>query len=140
MYEILKSLHLIAVICWMAGLLYLPRLFVYHCEAEAGSQMDFTFQKMERRLYRFIMSPAMLLTWVFGLWLAFAYTGFSPGWLQAKLALVVVLTGVNHYLGYCLKLFKNNKNYHSQRFYRILNEVPALLMIAIVILVITKPF
>ena len=136
----LKALHVIAVISWMAGLLYLPRLFVYHAVEPAGSQTSERFKVMEHRLYRYIMTPAMNVAWVVGLWLAWSGFGFRGGWLHAKLLLIVLLT-VHHVLqGRWLKAFAQDRRDHSQRFYRFQNEVPTLLMIAIVILVIVKPF
>jgi len=140
MYELVKALHIISVISWMAGLLYLPRLFVYHCDAAIGSDMDQTFQTMERRLYRFIMMPAMVATWVFGLWLVFGYTGLSHGWLHAKLALVIAMSGFQGYLGGRIASFAQGTNTKSKKFYKFINELPTVLMIVIVLLVILKPF
>jgi len=136
----LKALHVIAVISWMAGLLYLPRLFVYHCEAEAGSKQAETFKVMEQRLLRFIMNPAMIVVWVTGPWLAWAQGMLADRWLWAKFALVVVLTGYHHALGAWRKDFAADRNKRDQRFYRLANEVPTVLMIAIVVLVVVKPF
>ena len=136
----LKALHVIAVISWMAGLLYLPRLFVYHCEAEAGSKQAETFKVMEHRLLRLIMNPAMIVVWVTGPWLAWAQGMLADRWLWAKLALVVVLTGYHHALGAWRKDFAADRNKRDQRFYRLANEVPTVLMIAIVALVVVKPF
>ena len=140
MYEWIKALHVIAVISWIAGMLYLPRLFVYHCEAEIGSKQSETFKVMERRLLRAIMNPAMIVTWLAGLYLAWAGHWFSHPWLHAKLLLVVVLSGVHGFFARCVKDFAGDRNRRSQKFYRIINEVPTVLMIAIVILVIVKPF
>ncbi|MES2905762.1 MAG: protoporphyrinogen oxidase HemJ [Pseudomonadota bacterium] len=140
MYELIKALHIISLISWMAGLLYLPRLFVYHCDAVPGSDMDRTFQTMERRLYRFIMTPAMVATWVFGLWLAISYLGFSQGWLHAKLLLVFALSGLQGYFGGRIRAFAQGRNTKSKKFYKIINEIPTVLMIVIVILVVLKPF
>jgi len=140
MYEWIKALHVIAVISWMAGMLYLPRLFVYHCEAEIGSKQSETFKVMERRLLRAIMNPAMIVTWLAGLYLAWAGHWFSHPWLHAKLLVVVVLSGVHGFFARCVKDFAGDRNRRSQKFYRIINEVPTVLMIAIVILVIVKPF
>jgi protoporphyrinogen IX oxidase len=140
LYLWLKAVHVIAVIAWMAGMLYLPRLFVYHCRAEAGSPQSETFKIMERRLLRMIINPAMALTWVIGLWLAWDGLWYRTGWLQAKFVLVLVMSGVHGYLARCVRAFAADRNPHSEKFYRILNEVPTLLMIAIVILVIVKPF
>ncbi len=140
LYLWIKAGHVIAVISWMAGMLYLPRLFVYHCDAAPGSQQSETFKVMERRLYRLIINPAMIATWVFGLWLAWRGFAFSGGWLHAKLALVVVLSGVHGYLGGAVRRFAEDRNEKPARHWRMVNEVPTLLMIAIVILVIVKPF
>jgi protoporphyrinogen IX oxidase len=140
MYEWIKALHIIAVIAWMAGMLYLPRLFVYHCEAGAGSKQSETFKLMERRLLRVIINPAMVVTWLAGLYLAWAGHWFSASWLQAKLVLVLVLSGVHGFFSRCVKDFAAGRNLRSQRFYRFINEVPALLMVLIVILVVLKPF
>ncbi len=140
LYLWFKAFHIIAVIAWMAGMLYLPRLFVYHCEAAPGSVQSETFKVMERRLLRAIINPAMIATWALGLWLAWDAGFFSDGWLHAKLALVVVLSGVHGFMARCVRDFANDQNVRSQRYYRILNEVPTLLMILIVILVVVKPF
>jgi putative membrane protein len=136
----LKAFHVIAVIAWMAGMLYLPRLFVYHCEAEAGSKQSETFKVMERRLLRAIINPAMIATWVLGLWLAYDQALFKAGWLHGKLALVLALTALHGLFSRWVRDFAADRNAHSQKFYRIINEVPAVLMIGIVILVIVKPF
>jgi putative membrane protein len=136
-----KAAHVTAVIAWMAGLLYLPRLFVYHADAERGSQQSETFKIMERRLYRGIMTPAMIATWVFGLWLALGWGFFGTGaWLHAKLVLVIALTGYQGLCGRWLKGFAADTNKRGARFYRMVNEVPALVLIAIVVLVVVKPF
>ena len=145
MYDWIKAFHIIAVIAWMAGLLYLPRLFVYHCAAEQGSVQSETFKVMERRLLRAIMNPAMVATWLFGLWLAWdgpdsRYGWFASGWLGAKLVFVLGLSGMHGLLARWVKVFAADSNQHSQRFYRIINEVPTILMIAIVILAVVKPF
>jgi len=140
MYEWFKALHVIAVIAWMAGMLYLPRLFVYHCEAEIGSKQSETFKVMERRLLRVIINPAMIVTWLAGLYLAWAGGWFSSGWLHAKLFLVLVLSAVHGMLAGAVRRFASDSNRRSQKFYRIINEVPAILMVGIVILVIVKPF
>ena len=136
----LKAFHVIAVIAWMAGMLYLPRLFVYHCEAEIGSRQSETFKVMERRLLRAIINPAMIATWVLGLWLAWDQGYFRSGWLHTKLLLVVALSAVHGLFSRWVRDFAADRNAHSQKFYRIINEVPTLLMIAIVLLVILKPF
>jgi putative membrane protein len=140
MYEWLKAFHIIAVIAWMAGMLYLPRLFVYHCEAEPGSRQSETFKVMERRLLRAIINPAMIATWVLGLWLAWEGHWFAAPWLHAKLALVVALSALHGFLSRWRRDFANDRNRHSARFYRLINEIPTVLMIGIVILVVVKPF
>ncbi len=135
-----KAIHVIAVISWMAGMLYLPRLFVYHVAAEKGSAQSETFKVMERRLLRAIINPAMTVAWVFGLWLAWKGFGFSGGWLHAKLAAVLALSAVHGYLSAAVRKFAEDRNEKTARYWRIVNEVPTLLMITIVILVIVKPF
>ena len=140
LYLLFKSLHIIAVISWMAGLLYLPRIFVYHSEANHESQKSI-FKTMERKLYNYIMMPAMTLSWVFGL-LLIANLGFDQIgtlWLQIKLLLVVLLTIYHFYLGLCLKNFINDKNIHSSKFFRIFNEVPTILLILTIFIVVFKP-
>jgi putative membrane protein len=139
-YVWIKALHVIAVIAWMAGMLYLPRLFVYHCDAEPGSVQSETFKLMERRLLKAIINPAMIATWVLGLWLAWSAEWYRSGWLQVKVLLVVVLSAVHGMMVRWVRDFAHDRNRHSQRFYRIINEVPTVLMIAIVILVVVKPF
>jgi len=144
-YEWIKAFHIIAVIAWMAGMLYLPRLFVYHCAAEPGSVQSETFKVMERRLLRAIINPAMVATWVFGLWVAWlgpdSHTGwFRFEWLQAKLVLFVMLSGVHGLFARWMKDFANDRNKHSAKFYRIMNEIPTILMIGIVLLAVLKPF
>lgn len=140
MYDWVKALHVIAVISWMAGMLYLPRLFVYHCEAERGSKRSETFKIMERRLLKVIINPAMIVAWLAGIYLAWAGHWLSAGWLQVKFVLVLALSGVHGFFSRCVKDFAADRNVRSQRFFRIINEVPTLLMIAIVILVVVKPF
>lgn len=140
MYEWIKALHVIAVISWMAGMLYLPRLFVYHCEAEAGSKQSETFKAMERRLLKAIINPAMIVTWLAGLYLAWAGHWYLSGWFHLKLLLVLVLSAVHGFLARIVRAFAADRNLHNQKFYRIINEVPTVLMIGIVILVIVKPF
>src|ERR1700730_9101354 len=139
MYERIKALHVIAVIAWMAGMLYLPRLFVYHCEAETGSKQSKTFKVMERRLLKAIVNPAMIVTWLAGLYLAWAGHWFSAGWLQVKFLLVLALSGVHVFFSRCVRDFGADRNLRSEKFYRIINEVPTILMIGIVILVVVKP-
>src|SRR5271156_4651815 len=129
MYGWIKAFHIISVIAWMAGMLYLPRLFVYHCAAEKGSVQSETFKVMERRLLRGIINPAMIATYVFGLWLAlliadFRYPGYLPGWLWAKIVPVLMLSGVHGMLSRRRKDFAADDNRYSQKFYRIINEVP----------------
>lgn len=140
MYEWILALHIIAVIAWMAGLLYLPRLFVYHSEAEIGSDKSETFKVMERRLLKAIMNPAMLVAWIAGIWLAASGDWFSEPWLHAKLTLVVAMTISHMAMGKWRKDFEADKNTKSHRFFRIANEVPTVLMIIIVVLVAVKPF
>lgn len=140
MYEWIKALHVIAVISWMAGMLYLPRLFVYHCEAEIGSKQSETFKVMERRLLKAIINPAMIVTWLAGLWLVWQGGWYIAGWFHAKFALVLLMSGVHGFFSARVRDFAADKNTRSQKFYRIINEVPTILMIAIVILVIVKPF
>jgi putative membrane protein len=140
MYEWLKAFHIIAVIAWMAGMLYLPRLFVYHCEADVGSIQSETFKVMERRLLRAIITPAMIATWVLGLWLAYQGGWFKAPWLHAKLLLVILMSGVHGMLSRYVKDFAADRRRKSQKFFRIINEIPTVLMILIVILVVVKPF
>jgi putative membrane protein len=140
MYEWVKAFHIIAVIAWMAGMLYLPRLFVYHCEAARGSPQSETFKVMERRLLKAIINPAMIVTWLLGLWLAWEGSLFRAPWLHGKLALVVALSGVHVFFAKWVKDFAADRNRHSQKFYRIINEIPTLLMVFIVILAVVKPF
>jgi protoporphyrinogen IX oxidase len=148
LYLWLKALHVIAVIAWMAGMLYLPRLFVYHCAAEKGSIQSETFKVMERRLLRAIINPAMIATWVLGLWLAWMgpdshYQWFwlaAGWWLRLKIVLVLVLSALHGFFARWVKAFGADANQHSQKFYRIINEVPTVIMIAIVILAVVKPF
>src|SRR5262245_912660 len=140
LYLWLKAFHVIAVIAWMAGMLYLPRLFVYHCDAPVGSVQSETFKVMERRLLRAIINPAMGATCALGLWLAWEGGFFRSGWLHAKLLLVIAMSAVHGMLSRYVRDFAADKNRKSQKFYRIINEVPTLLMIFIVVLVIVKPF
>lgn len=135
-----KAIHVIAVISWMAGMLYLPRLFIYHCDAEPGSVQSETFKVMEQRLLRAIINPAMTVTWVFGLWLAWEGFSFEPGWLHAKIALVLVLSGFHGYFAGAVRRFAEDRNTKPARHWRIMNEGPTILMILIVVLVIVKPF
>ena len=139
-YPWAKAIHILAVISWMAGMLYLPRLLVYHADAEKGSVQSETFKVMERRLLRGIINPAMIVTWVFGLWLAWKVFGFHGGWLHAKVGLVLLLSGVHGYLAGAVRKFAEDRNEKPARHWRIVNEIPTLLMIGIVILVVVKPF
>ena len=134
-----KSFHVIAVIAWMAGLLYLPRLFVYHTMIYCKSKESETFKLMERRLLKAIMNPAMIAVWITGPLVAYGYGDFNSTWLHLKLFLVILLSGVHLYLAKTVKIFAIDANVHTTRFYRILNEVPTGLMILIVILVVVKP-
>ncbi|HEY1382724.1 MAG TPA: protoporphyrinogen oxidase HemJ [Dongiaceae bacterium] len=139
-YDWLKALHIIAVIAWMAGMLYLPRLYVYHAGAKPGSEMSETFKVMERRLLRAIINPAMIAAWVFGLWLAWAGNHWAEGWFHTKLALLILMQIVHACLSRWRRHFAADANRHSARFYRIVNEIPTVLLIGIVILAIVKPF
>ena len=135
-----KSLHVISVIAWMVGFLYLPRLFVYHSDPDIAPETSETFKIMERRLMKAIMTPSMIATWIFGLWTASLYQVWAEPWFIIKLGLVVVLT-VYHFIAVgWMKAFAEDRNQKPQRFFRIVNEVPALFMVVIVILVIVKPF
>ena len=139
MYIWIKALHVIAIISWMAGLLYLPRIFVYHAGVGPGPQSEI-FKTMERKLLRFIMVPAMILAWITGLTLAVQGGHFHAPWFHSKLLAVALLTGVHFYDGYLQRAFAAGGNTRSSRFYRFYNEAPTVLMIAIVVLVIVKPF
>lgn len=139
LYLWIKALHIVAVISWMAGLLYLPRLFVYHTDAPAGSPQSETFKVMEQRLFGTIMRPAMALSWLLGLYLAWSVYGFQGGWLHAKLAFVVILSGVHEFYGRAVQAFAEDRNRRTGRQWRLWNEAPALLMVLIVIMVVVKP-
>jgi putative membrane protein len=139
-YPWAKAIHILAVISWMAGMLYLPRLLVYHADAEKGSVQSETFKVMERRLLRGIINPAMVVTWVFGLWLAWKGFGFQGGWLHAKIGAVLLLSAMHGYLSGAVRKFAEDRNEKPARHWRMVNEIPTLLMIAIVILVVVKPF
>jgi len=141
LYLIIKSLHLIAVISWMAGLLYLPRIFVYHVENFEKKEATDIFETMEKRLYNYIMRPSMLFSWIFGIALIFlnGLDVLSNFWIQIKLVLVVILSGYHEYLGKCLIKLKNKTNTKTARFYRYINEIPTVLLIFIVFVVIIKP-
>eukprot|EP01035_Chromulina_nebulosa_P012622 gene12622-16823_t len=139
-YPWIKALHVIAVISWMAGMLYLPRLFIYHCDAPLGSDQAKTFAVMERRLMAVIMTPALVVSWVLGLYLAWTVYGFMGGWLHAKLAAVVALSGVHGYFSRAVREFGAGRYVKNPRYWRMVNEVPTVLMILAVIFVIVKPF
>jgi len=139
-YLWIKALHVIAIIAWMAALLYLPRLFVYHAVTTPGSEQSETFKVMERRLLKAIANPAMAVAWIAGLILVWKGGWMSSGWLHGKLAMVIALSAVHGMLAKRVRVFAEDRNDRSQRYFRILNEVPTVLMIAIVILVIVKPF
>ena len=138
-YDVIKIFHIIAVMSWMAGLLYLPRIFVYHCQVKNGFEADKIFQVMEEKLLRYIMLPSMVFVFISGLYLA-SEIGFELVWLQAKITLVLILAGYHGFLSKCRKNFANGANKHSQKFYRIINELPIVLAIFIVSLVVLKPF
>ena len=140
-YLLFKSLHLIAVVSWMAGLLYLPRIFVYHVENKEKKEATDIFEIMEKRLFLYIMRPAMIFTWIFGLILIYlnGIEIFSQLWMQVKLVLVILLSVYNDYLGRCLLSLKNNSNSRSSKFFRIINEIPTVMLIFIVFLAIFKP-
>lgn len=136
----IKALHVIAVISWMAGLLYMPRLFIYHTDAPAGSTQSETFKTMEQRLLKVIMNPAMMISWGLGLYLAWDLYGFRGGWLHAKLLFVGLLTLVHVHFSRAVVAFQRDENRHDARYWRLMNEAPTVLMIVIVILVVVKPF
>jgi putative membrane protein len=140
LYLWIKAFHVIAVIAWMAGMLYLPRLFVYHCETAPGSPGSERFKKMERRLLKIIVNPAMIAVWLLGLYLAVSSEAWRQHWLQAKFVLVLGMSGVHGLYARWVRQFAADANTHSAKFYRAWNEVPALLMVAIVILAVVKPF
>ncbi len=139
-YDWIKSLHVIAVISWMAGMLYLPRIFVYHSNVAPGSETSETFKVMERKLLRFIINPAMVVSWVAGLWIAIAIFGFKGGWLHAKLAMVLALSAVHGYYAKAVADFARDEGRRDHKWWRFMNEVPTVLMIVIVVFVIVKPF
>ena len=140
-YLLFKSLHLISVISWMAGLLYLPRIFVYHVENKEKKEATEIFEVMERKLFFYIMRPAMIFTWIFGLILIYlnGIEIFSQLWMQIKIILVILLSVYNDYLGKCLVSLKNNSNTRSSKFFRIINEIPTVMLILIVFIVVFKP-
>jgi putative membrane protein len=140
-YLWLKALHVISVIFWMAGMAYLPRLFVYHAEAEVGSDKSATFKVMERRLLRGIVNPAMLATFLFGGLMLWANPDIMhQGWFHAKFTLVILMTAIHGFLARWRKAFERDANVHTSRFYRIINEAPPVLVVVIVVLVVVKPF
>ena len=143
-YLLFKSIHLIAVISWMAGLLYLPRIFVYHSESivnKKSKDLVSTFKIMERRLFLYIMNPAMIVSWIFGALLIYSigFENFISLWLEIKLLLVLLLTIYHFFLFYCLKKFAENTNSYSSKFYRIINEIPTILLILIILIIVFKP-
>jgi putative membrane protein len=140
MYLWLKALHIVAVIAWMAGLLYLPRLFVYHAAATPGSELSETFKTMEHRLLNFIMVPAMMTTWIVGILLLVQGQWFGAGWFHVKFAAVLAMTLLHGLFSHWVNEFHFDRNTHSQKFFRIINEVPTVLLILIVVLATVKPF
>ncbi|MFK4824669.1 protoporphyrinogen oxidase HemJ [Paenochrobactrum sp. BZR 588] len=139
-YNWIKALHVIAVISWMAAMLYLPRLFVYHSTIAVGSETSELFKVMERRLLRVIMNPAMIIAWITGLWMAWDMFAFKGGWLHTKLLLVVLMSAAHGVLSKSMRRFAADENTKSAKYWRIFNEIPTVLMILIVIMVIVKPF
>lgn len=139
-YHWIKALHLLSLIAWMAGLFYLPRLYVYHAGVEKGSETSELFKIMERRLLRAITTPAMIATWIFGIWLITIVGMQGSGWLHAKIGLVLMLSAYHGFLAKWRKDFANDANTHSGKFYRYINEIPTVLLILIVILAVLKPF
>lgn len=139
LYLWLKAFHIISVIAWMAGMLYLPRLFVYHADTKPGSEQSETFKVMERRLLKVIINPAMISTWIFGIWLAYESGFYREHWLQAKFLLVILLSALHGSMVRWFRDFQNDRNTRPAKFYRIMNEVPAALMVLIVLLVVLKP-
>ena len=140
MYEWVKAFHVVAIISWMAAMLYLPRLMIYHCGTTVGSEQSETFKIMERRLLKAIMTPAMLASWISGLYLAWQGGWFSAGWFHIKLAGLIAMTGVHGFLAGQVRNFAADANTRSTRFYRVVNEVPTVLMLIIVAMVIVKPW
>jgi protoporphyrinogen IX oxidase len=143
-YLLFKSIHLIAVISWMAGLLYLPRIFVYHSDAvknKKSEDLKSTFKVMEKRLFIYIMNPAMIVSWIFGILLihTIGINNIAFLWLQLKIFLVVILTAYHFFLFQCLRKFAKNNNFFSSKFYRIINEIPTVLLVAIILVVVFKP-
>jgi protoporphyrinogen IX oxidase len=140
MYLYLKAFHVIAVVSWMAGMLYLPRLFVYHAAAKPGSAQSETFKLMEHRLLNFIMTPAMALTWILGMALLIQGQWLDAAWFHVKFALVIALSALHGMMSRWVADFARDRNRHSQKFFRIVNEIPTVLMAAIVLLAVVKPF
>jgi putative membrane protein len=140
LYDWIKALHVVAIISWMAALLYLPRLFIYHCAAAPGSEKSETFKIMERRLLKAIMTPAMIVSWLAGLYLAWSANWWTSGWFIVKLIAVVALSGAHMFLAAETRRFAEDRNQRPARFFRVVNEIPTLLMIVIVVFVIVKPF
>ncbi|MTI18476.1 protoporphyrinogen oxidase HemJ [Rhodobacteraceae bacterium RKSG542] len=138
-YSLAKSLHIISVIAWMAGIFYLPRLFVYHADCEIGSDKSETFKVMERRLLKAIMNPAMIASWIFGLWAVVLLSAYHDFWFMLKFVLVLIMSGYHGLLSGHVKRFAADNNQKSSRYFRILNEVPTVLMVAIVFIVVFKP-
>ena len=140
MYEWVKAAHVISIIAWMAAMLYLPRLMVYHADSETGSAQSETFKIMERRLLKAIMTPSMLASWVFGLWLMVLIAAWQDGWFHLKLLMVILMTAYHIFAAVWVNEFARDERKRSQRFFRLVNEIPAVLMVVIVIAVIVKPF
>jgi putative membrane protein len=140
MYLWIKAFHIVAVIAWMAGMLYLPRLFVYHAAASVGSEQSETFKTMEQRLYKFIMTPAMIVVWLLGIVLVLQGQFLGSTWFHIKIVLVLAMTVMHGLFGHWTHEFDHDRNRHSQKFFRIANEIPTVLLIGIVILAAVKPF
>ena len=140
LYLYVKALHIVAVIAWMAGMLYLPRLFVYHAASRPGSEQSETFKVMERRLLKAIMTPAMIVTWLLGIYLVLEGGFLTAGWFYAKFVLVLAMSGFHGLLARYQGQFAHDANQHTQRFYRIINEIPTVILVLIVVLAVAKPF
>ena len=140
-YEVVKALHIVSVVAWMAGLFYLPRLFVYHADAALGSELSETFKVMERRLYRAIMGPASVATWIFGIWLVWLVPDYLyQPWFHVKASFILALTFLHHAMGRWRLAFAEDRNTHSGRYFRIANELPTVCLLVIVFMVVLKPF
>ena len=140
-YDWFKAFHVLAIICWMAGMLYLPRLYVYHAECEPGSDKSETFKIMEKRLFKIIMNPAMIAAWIFGILMIAAIPDiFSQGWMHVKFTCVIAMSAIHGIFSKWRKVFEADKNEKPAKFYRIWNEVPAVLMVIIVIMAVAEPF